>query len=65
MGQLIRQAAVEAKGFQLQPDEAETVVVKQDEQTRCALRACEAVAGYQAGSIKTEMYKPGYLFFIF
>lgn len=46
-------AAVEAEGFQLQPDETEAVVVEQDEHSRCPLRAGEAMASNEPRPIKT------------
>lgn len=46
-------AAVEAEGFQLQPDEAEAVVVEQDEHPWRPLGAGEAVASNEACPIKT------------
>lgn len=46
--------AVQAEGFQLQPDEPEAVLVEQDEDPRCALRAGEAMASDEACAIKTH-----------
>lgn len=54
VGQLIGQPAVETEGLELQPDEAEAIVIKQDEQTRRSLWTREAVTCDQAGSVKTE-----------
>ena len=53
VGQLVGQAAVQAEGLELQPDEAKSVLVNQDEQTGRALRAGEAVTCDQAGPIET------------
>lgn len=47
-------SAVQAEGFQLQPDEPEAVFVKQDEEPRRALGAGEAVAGDEACAIETH-----------
>lgn len=46
-------AAVEAEGFQLQPDEAEAIVVEQHEHARRPLGAGEAVASNQPCPVKT------------
>lgn len=46
-------AAVEAEGFQLQPDEAEAIVVEQDKHPRRPLGAGEAVASDEPRPVKT------------
>lgn len=47
-------SAVQAEGFQLQPDEPEAVFVKQDEDPGRALRASETMAGDEACAVETE-----------
>lgn len=53
MRQWVCQAAIQTKGLELQPDEAEAVVVEEDEQAWRALRTGEAVSRYEACPVKT------------
>lgn len=46
-------AAVEAEGFELQPDETKAIVVEQDEHTRRPLGAGEAMASNEPCPVKT------------
>lgn len=44
--------AIQAERLELQPDEAETVIIEEDEDTWCVLGASEAVASDEAGAIE-------------
>lgn len=52
--QRVFNSTVEAEGFQVQPDEAEALLIEEDEETRRPLRAGEAVACNQPSTIETS-----------
>lgn len=52
VGQAVRQSAVKAERFELQPDETKTVLIKQNEEARGALWTRESVTGNQARPIE-------------
>lgn len=47
-------SAVQAEGLEFQPEKPKAVLIKQDEDTRSALRAGEAMAGDEACAVETR-----------
>lgn len=47
-------SAVQAEGLEFQPEKPETVLIEQDEDTRSAFRAGEAMAGDEACAVETR-----------
>lgn len=68
MGQLVRQSAIQAEGLQVQPDEAEAVLIKQHKQPRGSLGTGETMPGNQARPVEAGMdesiYQTGNISFI-
>lgn len=60
VGQLICQTAVETERLQLQPDETEAVLVKQDKEPWGSLWTCKAVPSDQTCPVEAEKEKNAY-----
>ncbi len=54
VGQVVRQATVQAERLQLQPDETKAVLIEQHKEPRGALWTCKAVPSDQACPIEAE-----------